>query len=1152
MAGILGWAAFVGISLLTSYIFRKVSKREPAGRERFEGPRVEEGAVLPVVFGVAELAPSFRWVGPAKRILVEDDSRTEWYAPMAGPLCHGELTQLVDVKFGDRWLSAAAPSKNSLGPALSTELPFSFAGSVYYAMINAIHWFGGTDTVDGQGGIAGPFCVHPGTLSQAACDRLKAFWGDEYTPGFPKQAYVVFGGAPGPCVIDDLAHYYKWKVRQNLETGPAAPQFDYDAYNQGNHILTSYQAPEYDDSGKTFVRSAGFHFPDFSSGAVCGQPTPGSSHTCYNDNGSISQICMGGSDCTWLAEIAGDPVQPGTIRIKTAWQTCFGCTAAYLHALHTVHCFKPGDTVTIRFRYKRSPLFNLRFPIWSGGLSITVTKPGVMDLSYNVDNFQTLGAIGGEDTQSEDVVGEIPTGLGELHEWTFVVPGNMSGDCELGIILGGGFRTPWATHELSQFTVTVTPQNDPAQDLSYMDERYTRDGLFYWGTNPQPPAPVFIVKRIPMAVSGAGILQGANPIDCIYDVMLDRVFGMGVSAGAFNLSNLQTAATRLKDEGFQVSHVVSSQTSAEDVIGDFLTAIDAILYTNRQTGLIEITLVRPDYSVSLLPTIDHTNILAGSFNYEEPQSGELLNELRLTFRRYRSRATGASTVTQLGAPPYPEGGWFTMITYPIDRNASEMVVTQGTTVIPPSHYIYSSKGWLRFVDWSVIDFDGPDPLIATYLAGGSAPGFEDAVVTAFDEAAGQSMAEIRSESMNIPMIMDDVVAQRVVENYLRGRSRQLKAFDFTLDRTLPTLHPGSMVKLGQFTLRTGEIVDFGGLPARILKMTDTEEGIQVEALEEKWGFRENALIFPPNPERPPLGFPGEDDGELLGAAPRPLGLGQITPSAVRLAIFPADDDFPIELARTRTPSFFSGETDEHGGTECPAHEPEYFLLPAGTTTYDDTSVPNDGCPVYYWIRHVRAGWQPSPWVGPLEAELSFVTPPATEQDALAPSIEEEVFEDWLDTMIGTVLLWILDPQHRLISISYRTRLEGEDWSTAQAPPVGTDWADETTHPGSAGWQFAEIAVPMHPTKTLTVAWEVTYAWEAGPITVSGSVTFPLDREPVWVTSGAIVTASVTGAGCEGLQEVVTASRRGTRNYALAIQHEDGSAVTLESGEEVTL
>lgn len=140
----------------------------------------------------------------------------------------------------------------------------------------------------------------------------------------------------------------------------------------------------------------------------------------------------------------------------------------------------------------------------------------------------------------------------------------------------------------------------------------------------------FEVRRTPDAlVLGGGrenILGDANPANIIYETMINKIWGLGRPAGTINKQSFIVAGNTLATELFGLSMQIDSETQADTFLTDVLKHIDAVLYTDPQTGLWTLKLIRADYILNELPEFGPADVL-GEPDFSRPSWTELLNQV---------------------------------------------------------------------------------------------------------------------------------------------------------------------------------------------------------------------------------------------------------------------------------------------------------------------------------------------------------------------------------------------------------------------------------------------------------------------------------------------------------------------------------------------
>jgi hypothetical protein len=142
-----------------------------------------------------------------------------------------------------------------------------------------------------------------------------------------------------------------------------------------------------------------------------------------------------------------------------------------------------------------------------------------------------------------------------------------------------------------------------------------------------------------------------NPISFLYELMTDRLWGIGMSDSELdtdgswadashalcltNISNVEIG------EGFYLSYVFDAQSPGQAYVDEILRTIDAVKFKDPMTGKLGIKLIRGDYDPTTLPVFNESNLL--DCDYSEAKAPETINEVRVTFTD-RSRVYGKNQV----------------------------------------------------------------------------------------------------------------------------------------------------------------------------------------------------------------------------------------------------------------------------------------------------------------------------------------------------------------------------------------------------------------------------------------------------------------------------------------------------------------------------
>lgn len=132
-----------------------------------------------------------------------------------------------------------------------------------------------------------------------------------------------------------------------------------------------------------------------------------------------------------------------------------------------------------------------------------------------------------------------------------------------------------------------------------------------------------------------------NPVEVLYTILISQWAGLGVAASDIDATTFTAAATTVFNEGLGVSGQVAQSSDPKDVIEELLRVIDGLIYEDPTTGKIVLTLIREDYTVGSLPTLDETNIISVA-DFSRSTWAETTNQLRGVYKsreqEYSSKA----------------------------------------------------------------------------------------------------------------------------------------------------------------------------------------------------------------------------------------------------------------------------------------------------------------------------------------------------------------------------------------------------------------------------------------------------------------------------------------------------------------------------------
>lgn len=125
-------------------------------------------------------------------------------------------------------------------------------------------------------------------------------------------------------------------------------------------------------------------------------------------------------------------------------------------------------------------------------------------------------------------------------------------------------------------------------------------------------------------------MDNMNPAHIIRECLTDPYWGMGYQDADIDDPSFIAAADTLYNEGMGMSILWESQSSIEEFIKLITKHIDATVYVDISTGKFVLKLIRDDYSINSLITLNESNIDKIT-DFSRPQFGELTNSVTVTY-----------------------------------------------------------------------------------------------------------------------------------------------------------------------------------------------------------------------------------------------------------------------------------------------------------------------------------------------------------------------------------------------------------------------------------------------------------------------------------------------------------------------------------------
>lgn len=156
----------------------------------------------------------------------------------------------------------------------------------------------------------------------------------------------------------------------------------------------------------------------------------------------------------------------------------------------------------------------------------------------------------------------------------------------------------------------------------------------YLGTSAYIKPVGFIVSSYPnqLAVpSGHHIIgEDCNPICFIYELMTNQVWGVGLLPTDIDEVQFRAVAETIYNEGYGMSMLYNGGSTAKDMLEDILRHIDGVMFSDPQSGLINIKLARADYNLVDLPILGERDFQEG-IKFSRPSWSETRNTIKSTY-----------------------------------------------------------------------------------------------------------------------------------------------------------------------------------------------------------------------------------------------------------------------------------------------------------------------------------------------------------------------------------------------------------------------------------------------------------------------------------------------------------------------------------------
>lgn len=135
----------------------------------------------------------------------------------------------------------------------------------------------------------------------------------------------------------------------------------------------------------------------------------------------------------------------------------------------------------------------------------------------------------------------------------------------------------------------------------------------------------------------------SNPMEILYSAFTEEFGMLGADVNDIDMPSWQAAAQTLYNEKMGMSILVQTSVTGKDIADEALRVADGILYQNPDTGKIVCKLIRDDYDVATLITLDQSTVMELS-DFSKTTWDQAFNQCRVTFtNRADDYANGVAT-----------------------------------------------------------------------------------------------------------------------------------------------------------------------------------------------------------------------------------------------------------------------------------------------------------------------------------------------------------------------------------------------------------------------------------------------------------------------------------------------------------------------------
>lgn len=280
--------------------------------------------------------------------------------------------------------------------------------------------------------------------------------------------------------------------------------------------------------------------------------------------------------------------------------------------------------------------------LWYGNLKAEAITKKIPQGPFRSDKKQVMGHKYYVDMQLAVGFGGSGTVLKKIWEDEEVIfenrtPGNISrfaGDASNDDIFHGRFY--FYDGSPGQKPSAVLEELMDESNLSaFRNLSYLVFSRAYIGKSTRSKAVSFEIERLSESPTGMrsreNIMGDANPAYIIYEILTNDDWGAQIPTHLIDIDSIEDAAKTFYDEKLGLSYIWSTPSSYIDVLKHIYNHCECRLRQNHKNGLLELYVVRNNYDVNQLLTLNKSNI-SSVLNYSKGSMDTINTEVRVKFR----------------------------------------------------------------------------------------------------------------------------------------------------------------------------------------------------------------------------------------------------------------------------------------------------------------------------------------------------------------------------------------------------------------------------------------------------------------------------------------------------------------------------------------